>query len=73
MYNQEIVLTIGEIIRKKRNELGLTQADVANSIGVCMQHYSRIERGIYVPSLQTFLSICEVLDFDIRQLVTSNG
>ena len=65
MYNQEIVLTMGEIIRKKRNELGLTQADVANSIGVCMQHYSRIERGIYVPSLQTFFNIIKVLGIDI--------
>ena len=52
---------LGQLIRAKRKELGMTQSDVAKEIGVCMQHYSRIERGIYIPSLQTFLALSHFL------------
>jgi len=48
---------IGNLIRSERKKLGLTQGEIADKIGVTMQHYSRIERGEYIPSLPTFLRI----------------
>lgn len=59
---------LGNLIRSKRKELGLTQAEMADSVCLCTQHYSRIERGEYIPSLQTFLRIAEVLKLDLSGL-----
>ncbi|MCM1265655.1 MAG: helix-turn-helix transcriptional regulator [Candidatus Gastranaerophilales bacterium] len=46
----------------------MTQSKVAEAIQVSSQHYSRIERGEYIPSLQTFLKLIDVLDLDITRL-----
>ena len=59
---------LGSLVRSKRKERKLTQADVAEMIGVSTQHYSRIERGEYIPSLQTFLKLANVLDLDMSRL-----
>lgn len=57
---------IGNLIRSKRKELGMTQTQVAEIVGLTMQHYSRLERGEYIPSLQTFINIAENLKLDIN-------
>ena len=64
---------LGSLIRSKRKELGLTQAEMADSVCLCTQHYSRIERGEYIPSLQTFLRIAEVLKLDIWGVNINKG
>lgn len=61
---------LGELLRSLRQEKGLTQAQVAKMVGVSSQHYSRIERGEYTPSLQTFLQLATVLGIDISALDT---
>ncbi len=61
---------LGELLRSLRQEKDLTQAQVAKMVGVSSQHYSRIERGEYTPSLQTFLQLAGVLDLDISALDT---
>ena len=53
--------------------MGLSQAQVAEMIGITMQHYSRIERGEYVPSLQTFFSLVDCLNIDVSQLKTDTS
>lgn len=35
-----------EEMKERRKELKLTQAEVANRIGITLRHYSRIELGI---------------------------
>ena len=64
---------LGSLIKSKRKELGLTQAEVAESISVSSQHYSRIERGEYTPSLQTFFKLAEVLKLDISDVNINRG
>lgn len=59
---------LGSLIRSNRVKLALTQADIAEKIGVSTQHYSRIERGEYIPSLQTFLKLVDIFDMDINGL-----
>ena len=59
---------LGNLIKSKRKQLELTQSEVADSVGLCAQHYSRIERGEYTPSLQTFFRLAEVLDIDLGGL-----
>ena len=64
---------LGNLIRYKRRESGLTQQEVAETVGVSAQHYSRIERGEYTPSLQTFLKLAEVLRIDISGVNLNGG
>ena len=59
---------IGSLIKAKRKEMGYTQSELADKVGISAQHCSRIERGEYIPSLQTFLVIVEVLNLDISKL-----
>jgi transcriptional regulator with XRE-family HTH domain len=49
--------------------MGLTQAEVADRIGIAMKVYGRIERGVLLPSIQTFLGMCHVLEADPRVLL----
>lgn len=50
-------------IRKARN---LTQAKVAEMIGVKQSHLSMIERGKRVPTLDTLLLLCVALNAELR-------
>lgn len=59
---------LGSLLKSLRIERGLKQSDVAERVGVSTQHYSRIERGEYIPSLQTFFSLVEMFDIDISKL-----
>lgn len=59
---------LGSLLKSLRVEKGLKQSDVAERVGVSTQHYSRIERGEYTPSLQTFFSLVEMFDIDISRL-----
>jgi len=72
--NDVTVKNLGSLLKSKRSEKGLTQAEVAQKVGISTQHYSRLERGEYVPGLQTFLKIAEVLDFDTSEFnIKSNN
>lgn len=44
-------MTLGEAIAEMRKQRGLTQADVARSVGVSPTHISLIENGKREPSL----------------------
>lgn len=63
---------LGELIRSKRKIRGLTQQEVAQMAGLCSQHYSRIERGEFMPSLQTFFKLADVLNIDLGGLRVSD-
>ncbi|MBO6273234.1 helix-turn-helix transcriptional regulator [bacterium] len=69
----ENIGNLGSLVRSKRRTIGYTQAEVAQRVGVSTQHYSRIERGEYIPSLQTFIKISQVLEIDISGLNLNKG
>lgn len=50
------------MIKKLRNELGLTQADLAQKIGVSRQTMNAIENGRYSPTLDVAYKITEALN-----------
>ena len=52
---------LGERARNARASLSLTQADVAEDIGIAVEVYGRMERGLTLPSLPTFVRLTEVL------------
>ncbi len=49
-------------IRDLRTARGLTQADLARSVGVTRQTLLAIEQGKYAPSLETAFQIARALD-----------
>ena len=57
---------IADKIRVARKKAGLTQIELANALGVTSKQLSRIEVGTYVPSLQSFLKMVEVLNLDLK-------
>lgn len=54
--------TIGKNIRKYRKEKDIRQDKLAEMADLSTNYIGMIERGEKVPSLETFLKICEALD-----------
>lgn len=52
---------IGQRIKEKRIEKGLTQEKLSEMIGVGPSHMSHIESGSTVPSFEVFISILNAL------------
>ncbi|WP_342377533.1 helix-turn-helix domain-containing protein [Myxococcus stipitatus] len=67
--NEELASTVGKAAREARSRLGLTQADVAERVGIAMDVYSRMERGRVLPSVTTLRRLCQVLGIDANVLL----
>jgi transcriptional regulator with XRE-family HTH domain len=64
-----IATQLGAAARQARHQLRLTQAEVAEQTGIALEVYGRIERGVLLPSLPTFVALCRVLEADPRALL----
>lgn len=60
---------IGQRIKQRRIELGLTQEKLSELIGVGPSHMSHIESGTTVPSFEVFISLLNVLDCSADELL----
>jgi transcriptional regulator with XRE-family HTH domain len=56
---------LGDRLRNRRKELGLTLQDVADGAGFSVGFISQIERGITVPSLTSLVAVCRVLKVEV--------
>lgn len=56
---------VGDRIKKKRKELGLTQTQVAKQLGVTFQQIQKYEGGTNQVSFYRIIQLCNVLDVDI--------
>jgi transcriptional regulator with XRE-family HTH domain len=61
MTRRDLAQTIGTAARSARSAAGLTQADVAERVGVSEEFYARIERGGTMPSVPTLVRMLEAL------------
>lgn len=66
---------IGQRIKQKRMEKGLTQEKLSEAVGVGPSHMSHIESGTTIPSFEVFISIvnaleCSADDLLCRELTT---
>jgi DNA-binding XRE family transcriptional regulator len=59
---------LGNLIKCRRKACSFTQQELAERIGVSAQHYARIEKNLYTPSLKTFLKLAKVLDIQMENL-----
>ena len=60
-------------IREHRKAKGLTQAELARSLGVCQSAISQIEKGFRNPSALLLLKLSEVLEAPIDALIGKAG
>ncbi len=56
---------IAQIIQDARRNTKLTQAELAEQIGISEKHLSKIETGKNYPALDTFLKILNVLNLTL--------
>lgn len=63
---------IAQIIQSNRKKAKLTQAELAEKIGISEKHLSKIETGKYYPALDTFLKILEILNLTLGDFGLQN-
>ena len=62
-------MDIGTKIRNKREDMDLSQRDMAKLIPMNQSNYSKIERCTQEPSLEQLRQICKILELDPRYLL----
>ena len=65
-------MNIGEKIRNAREDMDLSQREMAEMIPMNQSNYSKIERNIQEPSLQQLRRICQILKLDPSYLLNLN-
>lgn len=62
-------IQLGKSLRQKREEVGLTQAELSARSGVSRVTINQIENGRQSPRIETFATICAALGTGIDELV----
>ncbi|MDY5319942.1 MAG: helix-turn-helix transcriptional regulator [Candidatus Egerieousia sp.] len=60
---------LGQIIREKRETLGLTQIEVAENAGLDRNYIGMVERGERNPSYLSLIKIAKGLNMTVDQLI----
>jgi putative transcriptional regulator len=61
-------LRLGTRLKEIRNERGLTQADLAELIGVSRKTINTVENGVFIPSTTLALSLAAVLNLRVEEI-----
>jgi len=64
------LMSLGKRIRERRQELRLTQEELARALGLTPQHISGIEQDKRSPSLSSLAKLAEELGITVDYLVT---
>lgn len=67
------LVKIGELIRRRRKELGLSQELLAVDAGVDRSYMGGIERGEHNLTMMSLLRIAEALDCKVSSLLDRAG
>ena len=62
-------MNVGKKIRNAREDMDMSQNDMARLIPMNQSNYSKIERNIQEPSLTQLKRICQILHLDPRYLL----
>ncbi len=63
--NRELALQIGNVIRAHRKTTGMTQAMLAEAVGLEVETISRMETGKRLPTIEKLLEIADVFRIPI--------
>lgn len=69
---EKVYRDIGARIRTLRQGLKLTQAEIAERVGIDPSFYGQIERGANTPSLRTLYAVAAVLRVEPSDLLPSS-
>lgn len=61
--------SVGEKLRERRQQLHLTQREVAAALGVAQPVYQRFEKGIYECSYAQLAQLCQLFDLSANYLL----
>lgn len=62
-------ISMKEKLKLLRNQMGVSQKDVATAIGVTTSAYSNYEQGTREPSIQILANICKYYDVSADYLI----
>lgn len=62
---------MGTVIRRFRKSKGLSQEVLSGLAGLDRTHYSKIERGLRAPSIDTLFKIAHALDIPPHELIVA--
>lgn len=65
---ESLMSTMGPRIRAARNQIGVTQRQLARRLGLSESFYARIEKGHALPSVGTLVKIVDVLGLSVDYL-----
>ena len=65
-------INIGLRLKEARLKKGFTQKDLSDLSGIHITYISEIERGVKMPSINTFVKIIEVLDISADYVLRNN-
>jgi transcriptional regulator with XRE-family HTH domain len=66
-------MTLGQRIRDRRTDIGLTQDSLATKLGVTSQHISAIENDKRAPSLEFLLKLAKALNVTTDYLLSGEA
>lgn len=69
MYREVSKITLGESIKKRQEELKLSQECVADRLGVSRQAVSKWETGQSEPTASNLIQLADILEISLSQLV----
>ena len=64
------LIKIGRYIADKRKALGLTQKQVADKLGMSDKSVSKWERGICLPDVSIYITLCDILGISINEFLS---
>ena len=65
--------SVGGFIAELRKEKGLTQAELAERVGVTGGAVSKWERGLCYPDIETVVRLAEVLGLSVGEILGGQG
>ncbi|AKM82915.1 hypothetical protein A2422_03005 [Candidatus Woesebacteria bacterium RIFOXYC1_FULL_31_51] len=63
--NAKLPKVLGKKIQKRRNQIGLTQEELADKVGISRAYMGYIEQGRNGPSLEVLSKIARILKISI--------
>jgi len=55
-------------LKDRRSELGLTQAELAEKVGVTRKTVNTVENGVFTPSATLAIKLSQALEISVEQL-----
>ena len=72
MINDDFYTKLGNNIKRRRESLGLSQQQLADAVGVGINHIGKIEVAYSKPSLDLLILIAEALGVTLSELSKFN-